>query len=814
MKRLDGVVPYAIAPGNHDGLGSPTIETELFNAHFPVREYQGRATFGGVFESNKLDNSYHFFRAGGIDWLVLAYEFGPRDEVLAWANQVVASHPGHKVILVTHTHIYSDDTLHGSSATHYWAPKSYGRPNDPTDVWEKFIRRHANIVFVFNGHVLNDGAGRLVGVGDHGNKVYQMLANYQMYPSGGAGFLRLIECDPGRDRFTVQSYSPYWDFFLSWEKQQFAYDNLGLFNTNRTYQPSATQGTATVTIQDDDTDTAPPRLEEVRAQGLPPEITLMFSERVQPADAANTANYTIDHNVVVGAASLNADGQSVTLLTDSFITTGVVYTVTVNNIRDRSARANPITPGSRASFAYLPVMFTDNFNDGQADGWVAVDEGDRLAPSIWRVRDGRLEQSAGIFGPDSYAQENRAGTFLFYNNPRAFQWTNYSFSAAISSQDDDGLGLLFHYQNPSNYYKLELDAQRNWRRLSKKINGVETLLASQPGGYVVNRGFVLRAEIQDGVITARFNGASLFEPPVVDHDLTRGSVALYTWNNEGVFFDNVGVVAANQYLSLISTDSIPTSALPPPRLLTLISIDASWMFWPFDDPPGGGWNQVNHEDDDWPGPNLAIFANEPDGLPDPFNTSLSIGPITFYFRHRFTYTDSTLGVCLRLRHLIDDGAVFYLNGLEVLRTRMPTNSVSELTLAARDVNNAEYEGPFYLPETYLRAGDNVLAVEVHQSDYFSEDVVFGMELEALIPPALPVPVSDIRLLADQQLQLSVPGRAGRVYAVESSTNMLDWTTVATRTNFYGSLLYFSLPAPDAPQRFYRAVQVPVSCSER
>lgn len=49
------------------------------------------------------------------------------------------------------------------------------------------------MAFVFNGHVLDTGAGRLVGVGDHGNRVYQILANYQFQPYGGGSFLRLIE---------------------------------------------------------------------------------------------------------------------------------------------------------------------------------------------------------------------------------------------------------------------------------------------------------------------------------------------------------------------------------------------------------------------------------------------------------------------------------------------------------------------------------------------------------------------------------------------------------------------------------------------
>ena len=122
MSVLDGVVPYALSPGNHDtGASGPpsadTRDTTLYNTYFPVTLYETLPTFGGVFEAGKLDNSFHFFSAAGTDWLVVALEFGPRDPVLDWANQVVAANPDRRVIVVTHAYLYSDDTLHGSDLT-------------------------------------------------------------------------------------------------------------------------------------------------------------------------------------------------------------------------------------------------------------------------------------------------------------------------------------------------------------------------------------------------------------------------------------------------------------------------------------------------------------------------------------------------------------------------------------------------------------------------------------------------------------------------------------------------------------------------
>jgi hypothetical protein len=42
------------------------------------------------------------------------------------------------------------------------------------------------------------------------------------------------------------------------------------------------------------------------------------------------------------------------------------------------------------------------------------------------------------------------------------------------------------------------------------------------------------------------------------------------------------------------------------------------------------------------------------------------GPVTVYFRTRFQFNEATTGVTLYSESLVDDGAVFYLNGMEAL----------------------------------------------------------------------------------------------------------------------------------------------------
>ena len=231
ISLLDGVVPYALAPGNHDygPGGSASPRETLLNVFFPVALFEDLPTFGGVFEEGKLDNSYHLFTAGGRDWLVLALEWGPRDEVVEWANRILRKYPNRTAMAVTHAYLYFDETRYDRAARpeQHWSPHKHptaklpGGVNDGEDLWQKLVSRHRNFAFVFSGHVLGDGAAYLASEGLHGNVVHQLLANYQMRPQGGEGYLRLMEFLPDGKTVQVKTYSPYLDEYLTDDQQQF-----------------------------------------------------------------------------------------------------------------------------------------------------------------------------------------------------------------------------------------------------------------------------------------------------------------------------------------------------------------------------------------------------------------------------------------------------------------------------------------------------------------------------------------------------------------------------------------------------------------
>lgn len=173
--------------------------------------------------------------------------------------------------------------------------------------------------------------------------------------------------------------------------------------------------------------------------------------------------------------------------------------------------------------------------------------------------------------------------------------------------------------------------------------------------------------------------------------------------------------------------SIPGSQT---NLVTFISLNAATL-WKYNQSGvnlGTAWRERSFDDAPWPvGP--ALLALETAALPEPIRSPLILGPTTYYFRHHFPY-EGPASALLQLRTVLDDGAVVYLNGREVWRNRINGSPPLFTTFANTAVGDAVYEGPFDVPVTNLVSGDNVLAVEVHQSSAGSTDVVFGLSLAA------------------------------------------------------------------------------------
>ena len=224
MSILDGKVRYCMCLGNHDmgykkadnkyGFDIAVDRTTHFNEYFPREKFAKRREFGGTFDPDRHDNSWYHFEAAGLKFLILALEYHPRDEVLDWANRIVAEHPDHRAIVVTHAYLKGDKTRTTN--------KLKLKGNNGEQMWQKFVRKHKNMFMVLCGHFSAEAV--LTSAGDHGNQVHQILSDYQAMNNGGESWLRYMVFQPEVNKIGIYTYNPALDKFRNGPSSRFDLD--------------------------------------------------------------------------------------------------------------------------------------------------------------------------------------------------------------------------------------------------------------------------------------------------------------------------------------------------------------------------------------------------------------------------------------------------------------------------------------------------------------------------------------------------------------------------------------------------------------
>ena len=227
---------------------------------------------------------------------------------------------------------------------------------------------------------------------------------------------------------------------------------------------------------------------------------------------------------------------------------------------------------------------------------------------------------------------------------------------------------------------------------------------------------------------------------------------------------------------------------------------------------GVGWTSLAYDDAGWSGPGEGLLwvdtrATGPNPNVSPRGAQLNTDPAnagfpyrTYYFRTHFQSANSAGGVSMRLSCLIDDGAVFYLNGVEIYRLRMPEGTVRNDTLASGFPcsGDATCLDEFEIPAgalTSLKAGDNVIAVEVHNYNARSADMTFGAGLD-LLEPAVVVQPPTLKLsTAGAGLVLSWAGTGFILQSADDPVGPWKDVSPAAQTGYPIT--------PNATRQYYR-----------
>ncbi len=247
--------------------------------------------------------------------------------------------------------------------------------------------------------------------------------------------------------------------------------------------------------------------------------------------------------------------------------------------------------------------------------------------------------------------------------------------------------------------------------------------------------------------------------------LAGGSAILYRWANTPSAINNpihapvtnpsileptiVPPIAGNSAVNEENSADVPDDTLPAINLVklfwdALIVFGDDWLFLDDGSDLGTAWRELEFDDSDWRS-GAAMFGYG-DGVEE---TTISYGPeygnkyIASYFRHTFQVEDPAKYSSLRLQLMRDDGAVVYLNGVEILRSNMPATEIGYRTLALNSIGNEDEANVIErsINPELLKKGDNLLAIEIHQATTASSDVHFDAALLGITHIALISPGS-------------------------------------------------------------------------
>lgn len=174
----------------------------------------------------------------------------------------------------------------------------------------------------------------------------------------------------------------------------------------------------------------------------------------------------------------------------------------------------------------------------------------------------------------------------------------------------------------------------------------------------------------------------------------------------------------------------------------LMSFTNVWRFNQSNNLDAVNWTAVNYNDAAWQsGPGLLGYETSPTIGPLVRTTllaptapppGLSSGH-AYYFRTKLVITNDLTGFTLTAKMRLDDCGVIYINGVEFSRPRMAAGTITNLSFGGGALGagvEADADEAFIIPLALLPIGTNTIAVEVHQINAASSDVLWGMSLEA------------------------------------------------------------------------------------
>ena len=263
-------------------------------------------------------------------------------------------------------------------------------------------------------------------------------------------------------------------------------------------------------------------------------------------------------------------------------------------------------------------------------------------------------------------------------------------------------------------------------------------------GFLGNRNPIFLAQLQANGLFPLIDGPGFLinGSPQSDGQIPQNSQLRFSSSSGGVVYYTTD--GSDPRLAGGAINPSAKTYIPNITSTTLLSSGSSWKYNDLGLNLGTAWRAGSYNDSSWSSGNAELGYGDGDEV-----TTVGFGSdalskyITTYFRNTFNIASvlSVTGLTLRLKR--DDGAVVYINGVEAVRSNMPSGTIDSSTLASTAVGGSD-ESTFFtyqIDPSLLIAGTNSIAVEIHQSSANSSDISFDAQLSVTTDSTAAVLVS-------------------------------------------------------------------------
>jgi len=163
---------------------------------------------------------------------------------------------------------------------------------------------------------------------------------------------------------------------------------------------------------------------------------------------------------------------------------------------------------------------------------------------------------------------------------------------------------------------------------------------------------------------------------------------------------------------------------------SLKAMGTQWSYYDQGSLDGKNWTSPTYSESGWKKGNAPLGYGK-----DNVATTISYGSDaqnkrpTSYFRTTVTLQSAPgANDVFTMDYMIDDAAVIYVNGQEAARYNISASNVTYNTFADHYAYNNPDAGSLQLPASMFHKGDNVIAVEVHNCDNHSTDLLWDASI--------------------------------------------------------------------------------------